>query len=259
MKISKIDASLHQKAINLLAKDRLSFEDKEFIFMNYQESANNLITQSGAFFTPTEMAWDLALLAVGFTSACKVRVLDLCAGIGILANSCLLRNSNVEVVCVEINQDYVDIGKRLVPEAEWHCMDALDLDALKTLGHFDVVISNPPFGPVATGKGKKSPRYTGANFSYKLIDVAAEVADNGYFILNQADVNYIYSGQPTNSHDLNRPKYREFVEQTGWTICGSWPSDTSLLGKFKNTNIKVEFGEVDYAEIRQKQQGDKAA
>lgn len=260
MKLSKIDAKLHLQALSYLKQDSLSFEEITFVLTNYQESANNLITQSGAFFTPIEMAWELGLLAVGFSAQKKLRVLDLCAGIGVLAHSCLLRNKDIELVCVEINQEYVDIGKRLVPEAQWLCMDAMDLDALKALGHFDVVVSNPPFGAVVTGKDKRPPRYTGSNFAYKIIDIAAEIADSGYFILQQPDVNYRYSGRSDNLTNMVNKKYDDFVKQTGWVISGDWPSDTTLLGQFKNTAITVEFASVEYSEIRyeSQQQGEAA-
>ncbi|MCS4309462.1 putative RNA methylase [Rheinheimera pacifica] len=252
MKLSKLNASLHTQALAILQKERLTFEDKEFVLANYQESANHLIAPAGAFFTSAELAWEFSVVAVGFLSEKrKFRVLDLCAGIGALAHACLLRNPDIELVCVDINADYVDVGKKIVPQAQWHCMDALDLDQLKALGHFDIVISNPPFGAVTTGSGKKSPRYTGSEFAYKAIDIAAEIADVGYFILPQKLVPFNISASPRNEPFVHRDAYVKFLKQTRWELEIALTIDTASTEtpNFKNTRLTVEFAECKFSEI----------
>ncbi|MEM6617579.1 MAG: hypothetical protein AAF619_13740, partial [Pseudomonadota bacterium] len=47
-----------------------------------------------------------------------------------------------ELVCVEINPAFVEIGKKMIPEATWICADVFDVLDIE-LGHFDCAVSNP--------------------------------------------------------------------------------------------------------------------
>lgn len=78
-KLSKAQLRAHNRAAELLKKDRLTLDDQWFIFENWHEGSVNDITAAGAFFTPLEMACDVAFDVPG------QRILDLCAGIGVLA------------------------------------------------------------------------------------------------------------------------------------------------------------------------------
>ena len=51
---------------------------------------------------------------------------------------------------------------------------------------YDVVISNPPFGVLE--KDNKSPRYTGSQIDYKIIDLLLDKCKQGYFILPSLNV-----------------------------------------------------------------------
>src|SRR5262249_47611369 len=79
------------------------------------------------------------------------------------------RGTQLEIVCIEQNPDYVTVGKKVLPEATWICANVLDLPA--SLGRFDCAIANPPFGRIkSTGA---APRYTGAEFEYSVSRLAA--------------------------------------------------------------------------------------
>lgn len=55
----------------------------------------------------------------------------LCAGIGVLSYAAQLECSDrsrcyADITCVELNPHYVEVGKKVVPEATWICADVLD-------------------------------------------------------------------------------------------------------------------------------------
>lgn len=139
MKITKIETKLHQKALAICEKERLTDDEKEFVLLHFHPGASHNITANGVFFTPLSLAQDVAAM-----HGPGGRVIDACAGIGAL--SYFLRPVE-EMVCLEINPEYCRIGKKIVPEATWICGDIFD--ASGALGSFDSGISNPPFGAVS--------------------------------------------------------------------------------------------------------------
>ncbi|MBI5940132.1 MAG: methyltransferase [Caulobacterales bacterium] len=206
-KLSKAQYRTHQQACDLLTKDRLTEDDRWFVLENWQESARHVNSQAGAFFTPPMLARDFAI------ETCGPRIIDLCAGIGMLAfmawNKSDWGRQPIELVCVEQNPDYVEVGRKVLPEATWIVGDIF---ALPNLGHFDCAIGNPPFG--ATPRAGTGPRYRGRAFEYHVIDVASDIADWGTFIIPQTSAPFRYSGQP---HYEWRPgeTYEAFRKQTG--------------------------------------------
>lgn len=78
-KLTKAQRKAHQEAETILTQDRLSDDDKDFVFENWHQGAEHNIGTAGAFFTPTGLAADFAFDGGGR------RVIDLCAGIGVLA------------------------------------------------------------------------------------------------------------------------------------------------------------------------------
>ena len=246
--LNKVQTSNHLKALSLLDKASLSDDEKQFVFKHYQASATHLHKKAGAFFTPLEMAWDFSLNLEDFVS-----VIDLCAGIGALAFQTLKRNSldDFRLVCVEINEEYVEVGKKLVPEAEWYCLDVMDLPALKQLGTFGAAMANPPFNSVQTLKDKSAIHYTGAHAEYKVIDVASQLAEWGFFILPQTSAGFEYSG----AHHYRRvtnDKYDKFKQDTGLEINIGVSIDTTSCCDEEGEPVKdhfpvtVEFAEVDF-------------
>ena len=128
----------------------------------------------GAHFTPSGLARDFAIDAGGGR-----RVIDLCAGIGGLGFWLDLDGRAGEMVCVEVNPAYVEVGRKILPQAQWICGDVF---ALPDLGWFDLAISNPPFGRSAARSARQGARYTGASFEYHVMDMAADMAGRGAFM-----------------------------------------------------------------------------
>ncbi len=230
-KLTKLQARNHNAAMELLKKDVLTDQEKEFVFINYHPGANSINGQAGAFFTPLSMAFDAAYEAGGDCSDTRTFI-DLCAGIGVLSYALVKRYPKAgRIVCVEINPEYVELGKKLVPEAEWYCLDVMDIEAIKELGVFDDAISNPPYGKVPSFKGKAAPRYTGGEAEYKVIDVAGLIADSGTFIVPQQSSGFRYSGAQYYERQ-ETPKYKRFVESSGIELDAGMGHDTSAEGMY---------------------------
>ncbi len=51
-KLTKQQIITHDAAIRLLNQDRISDEDKLYIFQNFRADANHISSKAGAFFTP---------------------------------------------------------------------------------------------------------------------------------------------------------------------------------------------------------------
>lgn len=206
-KLTKAEAKKHHEAEQLLEKDVWSHDDRVFFTTHWQESANHVNTTHGAFFTPLDYAMDVAL-DVG-----PGKVVDLCAGIGTLSYAALLRNGaeNVDITCVELNPAYVEIGRKMLPEARWICGDVFEV--LPELGErFEYAVSNPPFGRI---KADWTGRYTGPDFEYKVIDLASQYAEQGTFVLPQMSAGFAYSGVRYYERRDDDNKYAKFAEQTG--------------------------------------------
>jgi len=251
-KLTKLEAKAHAEAVLLLESDTLTNDEKEFIQLNWQESANHVNSTAGAFFTPPDMAHDAAL-DVGRCG----RVIDLCAGIGTLSLAVWQRQAwergngetPIEIVCIELNPAYVEIGKKMLPEATWICGSIFDLP---NLGHFDTAISNPPFGNIKTGGGEKG-QYTGSKFEYRTIEIASQLADFGVFIIPQQSAGFRFSGARYYERQENR-EYLRFVEQTGIQLEAGAGVDTSIYREqWHGVAPQVEIACADFTEIPSRQ------
>ena len=235
-KLSKQQQKLHKQAMELIDSDRpLTFEEKEFCFDNYHGDADSF---KGAFFTPNGLAWDFSVDAVTHGS-----LLELCAGIGRLSFSVYHRHRPKRMVCVELCSEYVRIGKRLLPEAEWIQADVL---TWKSNERFDLVISNPPFGKIQTSDIKDVNGYTGGEFEFKIISKAWDHSDYGVFLVPQGSAGFVYSGahyyRPAESN-----KYKKWKEQTGLEATAGCGVDTSLWrDEWHGTNVLTEIITVEY-------------
>jgi predicted RNA methylase len=217
MKLTKAQIASHKKVMDLVNSDRALTEDeKYFIIDNFQEGALHINSQAGAFFTPRMLARDFALEVEG------ERVIDLCAGIGVL--SFAVEHKVEELVCVEINADYLQIGKRIVPTATWIHSDVFDIEKLD-IGYFDCSISNPPFGNIKENgfEGK----YTGSNFEYKVIELASRISKYGAFIIPQGSAPFEYSGKQFYKQTVS-DKCKKFIDQTGIVMGASCGIDTAV-------------------------------
>lgn len=237
-KLTKAEAKKHAEAEALLTHDTLTHEDKLFIFEHWQESANHVNSAAGAFFTPLDYALDVAL-EIGRPGA---RVLDLCAGIGTLSYASSLRWTGLDITCVEINPAYVEVGERIVPEATWIEGSIFDLP---DLGHFDVVLSNPPFGRIA-GSGP-APRHKGAAFEFKVMDIAADLADYGVFIFPAMSAPFRYSGAQYFDRSPGR-EYSKFEKDTGIRLDIGIGIDSTSYPQFHGAPVRTEVCVTDFTE-----------
>ncbi|RPK32669.1 hypothetical protein EES39_38370 [Streptomyces sp. ADI92-24] len=213
-KMTNEQATQHRKAQDLIELDRdLTPTEREFVLDNLMEEGTARL--DGAFFTPGGLAVDMVIEAFG-----KDRVIDLCAGIGRLAWTAMhyLRPHGAarEIVCIEKNPEYVRVGRKVVPEATWICADVFDVPNMDLGGMFDVALANPPYGKVARG-GRKAPRYTGSRFEYHVIDIAAEVARHGVFLIPQEMAPFRASGVQY-FEQVRGDQYEQFERQTGITL-----------------------------------------
>ncbi|SHN17078.1 methyltransferase [Roseibium suaedae] len=250
-KLTKAQRKAHTEAEAILRKDRLSEDEKDFVFQNWHEGANHINGAAGAFFTPWGLAADFSIDAGGAGG----RVIDLCAGIGILSyflhHRAKWADNCPELTCVEVNPRYVEVGRKLLPEARWICADVFDWrDWQRELGgqHFDVAVSNPPFGAVRrTGNG---PRYRGRQFEFHVIDIAAQLADRGAFIVPQTSAAFRYSGAQYFKRVEAGPA-AEFERLTGYRMHEGAGVDTSMYkDDWKDTSIICEIACYEFDQDR---------
>jgi len=240
-RLSKAQIKAHKEAEALLTKERLGDDERQFVIDNWQESASHINSASGAFFTPSELGLDAALF-LGLYDGGKV--IDLCAGIGCLGLSAFWRwgHTDFDLTCVEINPEYVAIGRKLLPEAKWVCasVDSLPAD----IGHFDCAISNPPFGKTAK---IASSRYSGED-DLAVVDVASDIANFGTFILPSGSVPFEYSGQTTYRERPSR-KYDRFSQITGIELTCESIDCGVYLDQWRGVRPKVEVVSADFTEL----------
>lgn len=251
-KLTKAQAKAHQEACEILRKDVLNFDEKWFVLENWQESATHVNTVAGAFFTPPELARSFCIEVRGH------RVIDLCAGIGTLSFLYMEKRCfgpAPDITCVEINPDYIAVGRKLLPEATWIQASVFDLPQL---GRFDFAIGNPPFGNIQRG-GKNAPRYSRRQFEYHVIDIASDLADYGAFIIPQAAAPFRYSGEQTYTPQRS-DAYLAFEKTTGIELGASCAIDCSTCqGDWHGVAPKVEIVTADFLEARARRAGPPAS
>ncbi|MFC8224098.1 methyltransferase [Streptomyces sp. NPDC057362] len=245
-KMTTETAIQHRKAAALAGLDRdLTPDEREFVLDHWMEEGTARL--DGAFFTPGGLAADLTLNAFG-----AGRIIDLCAGIGRLAWTAHqylgAHGAAREIVCVEKNPEYVRIGRKVLPEATWICGDVFDVPTMDLGGQFDVALANPPFGRVSR-QGRTAPRYSGPQFEYHVIDIAAEVARQGVFIIPQESAPFRNSGCAFT--EQRTAQYERFERQTGLTLEQGCSVDTSqYVDEWRDAAPRTEIVTADFEEAR---------
>lgn len=221
-KLTKVQAKAHAEAVAILTKEKLTEDERDYVLENWHPGANHVNGVAGAFFTPQGLAGDFAIDAQARS------VIDLCAGIGML--SYWIRNRSrwserlAEITCIEINPAYVEVGKKIMPEARWICADVFEWRTLD-LGRYDCAIANPPFGRVK--RAGDGPRYRGPEFEFHVIDIASQLAERGVFLIPQQSASFRYSGARCFER-MEKGRGVEFERVTGLEMDGGCGVDTSF-------------------------------
>ena len=247
-KLSKKQVKAHREAEDLLNKSRLNDDEREFIFTNWHPGAESNTTAASAYFTPVSLAFDFE-----FDAPSHGRILDACAGIGVLSWALSVRhhyNSDgkyPDITAIEKNPAYIAIGRKLLPWVNWIEGDIFDLPTMN-LGHFQCVISNSPFGRM--NKAKRKFRYKGGAFELALIDMMADHADAGAFIIPQMSAPFEYSGRQMHRRRHTRES-QKFFDQTGLYLSEGCGVDCNYHKEdWQDVAPNVEIVTVDYAEHR---------
>jgi hypothetical protein len=213
-KLSKQQAKLHQQAMGLVHSDKpLKQDDRWFIAENYREDAEHINGVAGAFFTPLPLANDFCM-GINYGDSFK-SVVDLCAGIGNLSLPCYERMPDKSrLTLVEVNPDYVAVGKRIMPEANWIAADVLDLKTWWNGEQYGIAISNSPFGNVTRERTLGIKFKANSGFEFLVMELAAAVAEDGAFIIPQMSAPFKYSGSNGFIKQL-ADKYTKFSDATG--------------------------------------------
>jgi predicted RNA methylase len=213
MRISKIASKKHEEAVELaLSGKELTFDEKWQILNDYNAAANHLISKNAAFFTPPAIAKEMIIECIDKP---KKRILDLGAGIGCISffineqQKIWGKENEIEIICLELNADYIEIGKSIIPEATWIHGDMFDQDLIKSLGKFDEVVSNPPYGII------QKTNWLNLNLSqYTAAEIAMKVSNHGVFLLAQNDCPFKYSGNKS-FEKVYCKRYDKFHKDTG--------------------------------------------
>lgn len=242
-RVSTSQQKKHQQALDLLDKEVLTQDEKLFVYENYHEGSQNLNGLLGAFFTPLQLANDFRI------GICGNKVIDLCAGIGILSYTFLhhlYHTSEIDITCVEVNPVFVEVGKKLLPEATWICADITDPDFLATVGSFDFAYGNPPFGNIKTAKNDRL-KYKGSDFEFKALEVAGYLAPTGQFIIPQNSTPFRYSGVYSYERNFDNPKYVAWQKATKshLTSCSIGVDTAPYQSMWRGTNQIVEIVDLD--------------
>lgn len=249
-KLTKAQARAHEQAQQLLdSADHLNETAIQYVLTHWQESATHVNSTAGAYFTPTDLASDFTL-EVGEPSS----VVDLCAGIGTLSLALWHRHlrmrqmhlkddGRLQMVCVEVNPDYVQVGARLLPQAHWITGSIFDPGVqreLAAMGPFEVAVSNPPFGRITPSAPGAVAGYTGAEFDLQTVAYASTIAKSGVFILPSASLGWEYSGRPRYL-ERTTTKYERFARETGIQLTAGCGIDTSAYTGWHGVRPVVEI------------------
>lgn len=191
----------------------------DFIYENFNPAiAGNNITEGGVFFTPYGLAQDNAVF-----SPRSGHIVDVCAGIGILSYRLQQMDTNDKTIksitCIELDEKFCEIGKRLLPQAKWICANVFDKglweDLVKDLPdkRFDLMVSNPPFG-VDQNKNKVGWLNFQGERDLQVLELCLRYAKNGSFILPTGSVPFSYSGRPyyEDKPDRYSRKFKRFLK-----------------------------------------------
>lgn len=256
-RLSKQEWDMHERALNLVRSDaNLTFDQKLDIIKYFRPSATNNVSKGGAFFTP----YELAELMHEYTPP-RGHIVDICAGIGILSlaisecNKAHRPYCDNQFTCIEINPDYVEVGKRLMPEANWIQADVydketwskmLDWNVMFSNKKFDYAIMNPPFGRITAVHGDKNKlkwlHYSGAA-DLMACEIVMRVAREGVAFIPQMSAQYMHSYKVQPSQRYNTSiNFMKFAELNPGINIASTPFEMEEFDHlWQGTHPKIEM------------------
>lgn len=270
MKLTKQQRKMHDIAVAVLNNPE-SFRDimdqhqtpdgrsyypddwREFVYRNYRPDATNDIGKGSAFFTPWEIAGEFQIETLNWHSGMDrpLRIVDLCAGYGVLSlrrhmNSKYSDEPAPEITCIEINPEFVEVGKQLFPEAEWICADVFDAEQILAGREFDEFYSNPPFGRIPKVNGKKP--YDCPRFEWAVAEIGMRLApeNGGTMILQTGATNWGITGR-RGYEKIDNPDYEKWSKRTGINLGPNCGIDLSFV-EFAATKTQVELVDVEFSE-----------
>ena len=192
MKLSKLQRKHHHEAESLLSLSRkLNEEERHFCLDHWIPGATGDVGIHGVFFTPREIAEGIAYYPH------EGPVIDACAGIGRLAFHCWLASKwsnhpRFSLTCVEFNTTYYEVGRRILPEAEWIRADLTDYAA--SLGGkrpFREAIANPPYGKAPTLREWRG--YSGPAHLVAAAVLGDITTSGGWMLLPETDIDQSFN------------------------------------------------------------------
>lgn len=113
---------------------------QEFMKLNFYIDENVLIPRAD-----TEVTVEEVITYCKEQEKRNLRVLDLCTGSGAIAISVKKYVPNCEVVAVDISRNAIEVAKRNAKQNEVDIIWVLSNLFEEVKGHFDVIVSNPPY------------------------------------------------------------------------------------------------------------------
>lgn len=249
-KLSKREISKQVELKELIDSGNLTEDQVEHIYQEFNEGFIGDVTHSSAYFTPLDLAFDFSLM-----SPTHGVLLDACAGNGVLSYTAKIRdthhNNIKQQICIEKNPEFVTIGEKLVPEADWYCGSIFDQQLHQKIfkkhgiKQYDSMLSNPPFGTVTMKYVADGERdwlgYTGKEFDMAVIEVGFKLAESHSYILPQQSCTFQVSGVSYHQHKENRKFNKLKKDINAPHLIQLWSSiDTTCYDGFKNTKALVE-------------------
>lgn len=245
MKLTQSQLKQHEAAIELLKKDELTEEDKEFVINHWQPRAHAK-TKYSAFYTPTDLVHSVAIEA-NVQQPKDVHILDLAAGIGSLAFAVSRvigsdRSRKVHLTCVELDATSIAVGKKVLPEAEWIEMDLSYSHQFAELPKADLFVSNPPFGSLPRNMvGGNTAQHL---WEYYIAQMGMTRCWYGVMIVPANVLPWRLSGKQT-FEEVANPRYEKWSQATGLRLSPNCGIDTTIGEQFLATNITVEIACVE--------------
>ena len=112
-KLTKVQLRDNNLINDLVYSDKPLTQDERFFILEHYTPTPKIVTAINAFFTPIGLAHEAYLYMNDWGV-----IVDIGAGIGRLTYYQLMKRPK-EVIAVELEPDFVRIGKRVCPEATW--------------------------------------------------------------------------------------------------------------------------------------------